>query len=227
MNAVSLSPRLAHQTRAVLFDLDGTLADTAPDMARALNTLLRQHGRPPVPLANIRPHVGSGARGMVRAGFDLSPEDPGFPALRDAFLDTYAADVFADTVLFPGMEDLLAHIEGAGMSWGVVTNKASRFTLPLLRAMGLMNRAACVVCGDTTPHSKPHPEPLLHACRTLSLAPAHCLYVGDDIRDVQAARNANMRVLAAGYGYLGTGLPPHDWHADAVVAHPSEIAGFF
>lgn len=227
MSDLAMAAPSTGATRAVLFDLDGTLVDTAPDMARALNTLLAQHGKPPIPLANIRPHVGSGARGMVRAGFDLGPDDPAFPALRDAFLDIYAADVYADTVLFPGMEDLLSRIEQSGMPWGVVTNKASRFTLPLLTAMNLAPRAACIVCGDTTPYSKPHPEPLLHACRSLALEPAHCLYVGDDIRDVQAARNASMRVLAAGYGYLGTGLPPHAWEADAVVAHPSEIAAFF
>jgi N-acetyl-D-muramate 6-phosphate phosphatase len=226
MSASAPALRPAFNTRAVLFDLDGTLADTAPDMARALNALLLREGRTPLPLANIRPHVGSGARGMVRAGFNIGVEDPAFESLRDAFLDTYAADVYAETTLFPGMDQLLEELETAGLPWGVVTNKASRFTLPLLEAMGLSSRAACIVCGDTTAHSKPHPEPLLHACRTLSLAPDACLYVGDDIRDIQAARNAKMRVLAAGYGYLGTGLPPTEWQADAVVVHPSEIAGF-
>jgi len=210
--------------RAVLFDLDGTLADTAPDMARALNTLRARHGLPALPVANIRTHVGSGGRGMVDVGFGLKPDSIGFAEMREAFLDVYADDVFADTVLFPGMTDLLVLLENRGIHWGIVTNKASRFTLPLLEAMQLRQRAACIVCGDTTPHAKPHPEPLLHACRSLNVQPAEALYIGDDLRDIQAARSANIRVLAATWGYLGAGLPPEQWGADALLASPAEIA---
>ncbi|MBL8517883.1 MAG: phosphoglycolate phosphatase [Betaproteobacteria bacterium] len=215
---------MSRRTRAVLFDLDGTLLDTAPDMARALNAMRSRRGMPPLPVANIRTHVGSGARGMLLVGFGLKPEDADFPALRTEFLDHYEQDVYAETVLFPGMPDLLARLDQANVSWGIVTNKASRFTLPLLDAMGLREHAACVVCGDTTPHAKPHPEPLLHACRELDVTPASALYVGDDLRDVQAARAANIRVLAAAWGYLGTGDPPEDWQADAVIAHAGEVA---
>lgn len=212
------------RTRAVLFDLDGTLADTAPDMARTLNAMRAKRDLAPLALANIRTHVGSGARGMVGVGFGLTPSDPDFAALRDEFLDTYAQDVFADTRLFPGMPELLDSLEADGIAWGIVTNKASRFTLPLLEALALRNRAGCIVCGDTTPHAKPHPEPLLHACRQVDVASADALYIGDDIRDVQSARSANIRVLAAGWGYLGPGAPPEDWDADAVLAHAIEIS---
>lgn len=212
------------RTRAVLFDFDGTLADTAPDMARTLNRMREHRDLPALPVANIRTHVGSGARGMIAIGFGLKPEDSGFQALRDEFLATYERDVYAETRLFPGMPELLGQLEQAGVVWGVVTNKAARFTLPLLRALGLHERAGCVVCGDTTPFSKPHPEPLLHACRTVGIAAAETIYVGDDIRDVQAARNANIRVLAAEWGYLGSGQPPQEWGADAVLNAPLEIA---
>lgn len=211
-------------TRAVLFDLDGTLADTAPDMARALNVMRARHDLPPLPVANIRAHVGSGGRGMVDVGFGIKPDHAAFTEVRDAFLDTYASNVFADTVLFPGMSDLLALLEARDIHWGIVTNKASRFTLPLLDAMALTQRAACIVCGDTTPHPKPHPEPLLHACRSLGVQPDQALYIGDDVRDIQAARNANIRVLAACWGYLGTDLPPHEWGADALLDAPGDLA---
>lgn len=212
------------RTRAVLFDLDGTLADTAPDMARTLNAMRTKRGMDPLPVANIRTHVGSGARGMIAVGFGLKPEDEGFQLLRDEFLDTYAGDVFAETRLFPGMPDLLSGLEAAGIAWGVVTNKAQRFTLPLIRALGLEARARCVVCGDTTAFSKPHPEPLLHACRTIGVSAADAIYVGDDIRDVQAARSANIRVLAAAWGYLGAGVPPEQWNADALLQTPGDVS---
>ncbi len=215
---------MRQKTLAVLFDLDGTLADTAPDMARALNVMRARHALPPLPIANIRTHVGSGGRGMVDVGFGLKPDHAAFAEMRDAFLDVYANNVFADTVLFPGMADLLAMLEARGIHWGIVTNKASRFTLPLLEAMQLKHRAACIVCGDTTAHAKPHPEPLLHACRNLGVKPGEALYVGDDLRDIQAARNANIRVLAACWGYLGTGLPPQQWGADALLDAPADIS---
>jgi len=208
--------------RAVLFDLDGTLADTAPDLAGALNRLLAEHGRAAVPPADARRVTSSGARGMLRVGFGIDPQHAEYDALRTRFLDLYAENLCRETRLFDGIADLLAVLDGRGLPWGVVTNKAERLTLPLLDALGLGARTACVVGGDTTGRTKPHPDPLLHAARALGLVPAACLYLGDDLRDVQAARAAGMPVLAAGYGYLGDGGDPSGWGADAVISHPIE-----
>ena len=208
--------------RAVLFDLDGTLADTAPDLAGALNRLLAEHGRAAVPIERARRVTSSGARGMLHVGFGIDPGHGDYDALRARFLDLYAEDICRETRLFDGVGELLAAIEGRGLPWGIVTNKAERFTFPLLAALGLAARTACVVGGDTTGKTKPHPDPLLHAARALALAPSGCLYLGDDLRDVQAARAAGMPVLAAGYGYLGDEGDPSGWGADAVIAHPLE-----
>lgn len=213
-------------TRAVLFDLDGTLADTAPDLARALNALLGEHGRPPVPIEIARPLTSSGARGMIKAGFGLTPESADYETLKARFLALYGASVCVETRLFPGMEELLRALDQRGMQWGVVTNKPDRFTRPLLDALGLASRAACIVSGDTAARPKPHPDPLLHASRALALDPAACLYVGDDLRDIQAARAAGMPILAAGYGYLGDDGDPQAWGADAVIDHPLETLNF-
>ncbi len=209
--------------RAVLFDLDGTLADTAPDLAEALNRLLAEHGRGPVPLERARPVTSSGARGMLRIGFGIDPQDPRYDGLKARFLDLYAERVCGETRLFDGIAELLGALESRGIVWGVVTNKPERFTVPLLEALALRARAACVVGGDTTGRAKPHPDPLLHAVRALGVEPPHCLYVGDDLRDVQAARAAGMSVVAAAYGYLGDEGDPRAWGADAVVAHPLEV----
>lgn len=219
-------PTIKPVTKAVLFDLDGTLADTAPDMARALNAIRAARDLPPLPVSAVRPHVSRGARGMIAIGFELTPEDVEFPELRDAFLNHYEHHVFIDTRLFDGMEALLQSLERGGTEWGVVTNKAKRFALPLLAAMKLDQRAGCIVCGDTTPHTKPHPEPLLHACRELNIAPTAALYVGDDERDIQAARAASMRVLAARYGYIGTGSPPEAWQADGIIDSAEEVLAY-
>jgi phosphoglycolate phosphatase len=199
--------------RAVLFDLDGTLADTAPDLAAALNRLLAEHGRPPVPLERTRPVTSSGARGMLRVGFGIDPHDPGYDSLRTRFLDLYAERVCGETRLFDGIAELLAALDQRGLAWGVVTNKPERFTVPLLEALELRARAACVVGGDTTD-------------RTLGIVAARCLYVGDDLRDVQAARAAGMHVVAAAYGYLGDEGDPASWGADAVIAHPVEVLNY-
>ena len=209
--------------RAVLFDLDGTLADTAADLAGALNRLLAERGRAPVPLERTRPVTSSGARGLLRVGFGIDPQHGDYEALRARFLDLYAAQVCADTILFAGVAELLDELEARAIGWGVVTNKAERFTLPLLEALELRGRATCVVGGDTTLRAKPHPDPLLHAARAMSLEPGACLYVGDDLRDVQAARAAGMPVLAVSYGYLGEDGDPHAWGADAVIDHPLEV----
>jgi phosphoglycolate phosphatase len=209
--------------RAVLFDLDGTFADTAPDLARALNRLLVERGHAPLPAATLRPHTSGGARGLIQVGFGISPESDRYGPLRGRFLDIYAEDLCIDTRLFDGIPELLGEIEARGLPWGIVTNKAKRFTDPLLRRLGMDRRAGCIVSGDSTPHIKPHPAPLLLASSLLSLPPAECVYVGDDLRDVQAARAAGMPVFAAGWGYLGEGADPRSWAADAVLSYPREV----
>jgi 2-phosphoglycolate phosphatase len=223
---MAANPNVKPVTKAVLFDLDGTLLDTAPDMARALNKIRAARDLPPLPVAQVRPHVSRGARGMVAVGFKLTPEDAGFAELRDAFLDTYEQAVCVDTALFDGMESLLQSLERNNVEWGIVTNKSKRFTLPLLSQMKLDQRAACIVCGDTTPHAKPHPEPLLHACRELGITPAVSIYVGDDVRDIQAAHAAHMRVLAARYGYIGVDTRPEDWKADGIIDSAEEVLDY-
>ncbi len=207
-------------SRAILFDFDGTLADTAADLARALNRLRTARGLPELPLEALRPHASSGARGLIGAGLGILPDHAEFKQLRDAFLDHYAAEICVDTQLFPGMPELLAALEARGLRWGIVTNKSTRLTRILVKALDLQARAACVVCGDTTPHLKPNPASLLHAAKELALAPQDCIYLGDDLRDVQAARAAGMPVYAAGWGY-GTGLQA--WQADAVVEKPMDL----
>lgn len=208
--------------KTVLFDFDGTLADTAPDLARALNRVLAEQGRAPLPLEVTRPFTSAGARGLLKVGLGIEPDHAGYDTLREQFLDFYAQDICVDTTLFPGMDELLHSLEARGISWGIVTNKAERFTFPLVEAMGLASRAACVVGGDTTPHAKPHPAPLLHAAEKVGNIPAACLYVGDDKRDVQSARAAGMPVIAAAFGYLGEEGDPHAWGADGVINAPLE-----
>lgn len=212
-------------TRAVLFDLDGTLADTAPDLGGALNRLLVEHGRAAIPLERSRPHTSSGARGMIAEGFGIAPGHADYEPLKDRFLALYAANLCERTALFPGMLELLASLEGRSIPWGIVTNKAARFTDPLVALLGLTPRAACIVSGDTTAHAKPHPAPLLHAARLIDVPPAACLYVGDDLRDIESARAAGMRSVAVRFGYLGSGAPPDAWGADFVIDHPTEIIG--
>jgi len=209
--------------RAVLFDLDGTLADTAPDLGEALNRLLQEQGRPPLPYERIRAHVSQGGAALVRLGFGTELDGPRFEALRSRFLALYQNGLCARTRLFPGMTEVLDGIEAQGMRWGIVTNKPAWLTDPLVCALGLSGRAACVVSGDTTGQRKPHPEPLLHACRTLDLRPKQCLYVGDDPRDIQAGNAAGMTTLAAGYGYLPEGSDPTRWAADGVISAVAEL----
>jgi phosphoglycolate phosphatase len=211
------------EVRAVLFDLDGTFADTAPDLGRALNRLRVEQGLEPLPIAIMRAHASSGARGLLKAGFGLTPESEGYDALRDRFLELYAQNLCVDTRLFDGIPELLSTLEARPLPWGIVTNKARRFTEPLLRTLAIGHRAACIVSGDSTPHIKPHPAPLLRAAMLLALPAGDCVYVGDDLRDVQAARAAGMRFAAAGWGYLGDGADPGAWEADAVISDPREI----
>ena len=207
----------------VLFDLDGTLIDSAPDLAGAANRLRADHGLAPLPLELLRPMVGSGARGMVGVAFGVAPGDPRFEPLRDAFLAHYEAGLLQQTHPFEGVDAMLCALEAAGIPWGIVTNKATRFTTPIVAGLGLVQRAAVVVCGDTTPHAKPHPEPLWHAARAMGLAPESVVYVGDDLRDAQAARAAGMTMVAATWGYLGTGEPVHEWGAHALADTPSGL----
>lgn len=209
--------------RAVLFDLDGTLADTAPDMALTVNRMRDKRGLAPVPLEQVRPHVSKGARGMICSAFRIEPDDPSFQALREEFLALYEENLCVGTRLFPGMPELLDALEDAGLAWGVVTNKFERFARPLVAALGLGARAAIVVGGDTCPRPKPFPDPLLFAASSIGVDPQATLYVGDDERDVQAARAAGMPVLVAAYGYLGDGPPPQEWGADAIVDAPLEV----
>jgi len=209
--------------RAVLFDLDGTFADTAPDLARALNHVRAERGLPPLPPEVARPHTSSGARGLLKAAFDITPDDKDYGALREKFLDFYERELCVDTRIFDGIPEVIAKLRTHRVPWGIVTNKGKRFTEPLLRLLAVDHLAACAVSGDSTKHTKPHPAPLLLAAALVSLPPAECLYVGDDLRDAQAAHAAGMRFAAAGWGYLGEGGDPGTWGADAVLARPHEI----
>jgi N-acetyl-D-muramate 6-phosphate phosphatase len=209
--------------QAVLFDLDGTLIDSAPDLGGAANDMRVARGLAPYPLAHFRPMVGSGARGMVGRAFEVLPPDPQFAALRDEFLQRYEARMTQQTQVFPAVLPLLEALGVRTLPWGIVTNKAARFAEPLVRALGLHERAATLVCGDTTPHSKPHPEPLLEAARRLGVGPAHCAYVGDDLRDVQAGKAAGMVTIAVAWGYLGLGESIDAWGADHIVQTPHQL----
>ena len=213
----------AKTLRAVLFDLDGTLIDSAPDLAGAGNEMRVVRGLAPYPLAHFRPMVGSGARGMVGCALAVGPQDDGFAELRDEFLQRYEARMTQDTHVFPDMLHVLDVLDARALPWGIVTNKATRFSDPLVRALGLLPRAATLVCGDTTPHAKPHPEPLFEAARRLGIDAADCVYVGDDLRDVQAGRAAGMTTVAVQWGYLGVGEAIESWGADHLVQTPAEL----
>jgi len=209
--------------QAVLFDLDGTLIDSAPDLAGAGNDMRVARGLAPLPYESFRPMVGAGARGMVGIALQVVPADAEFPALRDEFLARYEQRMTQLTHVFDDIGPVLAELQARGMPWGIVTNKARRFTEPLVRSLGLQANAATVISGDTTPHAKPHPAPLLEAARQLKLDPQHCVYVGDDLRDVLAGRAAGMGTVAAAWGYLGMGEAIADWGADHVIETPNEL----
>jgi len=210
--------------KAVLFDLDGTLADTAPDLAAAVNRLRADQGLEPMPLEQLRPFASAGARGLVHAGFGVKPGDDEYDALREAFLEFYRERPCVDTRLFPGIAELLQEFARRAIPWGVVTNKATRFTDRIIATLKLA--PACVVCGDTTPHLKPHPAPMLLAAEQLALPAKDCVYLGDDLRDIQAARAAGMRAVAVDWGYHHPESGgPEAWNADAVIAHPRDLIG--
>ena len=208
---------------AVFFDLDGTLADTAADLAAPVNAMRIDRGLEPMPLDALRPFASMGARGLIGAGLGVAREDPAFEALRVEFLARYEAAMVVHTRLFDGVAEVLDGLDRAGVRWGVVSNKVERYVRPIMAALGVLERSATAIGGDTTPWAKPHPEPLLHAARLTGVAPADCVYVGDDLRDVEAGRAAGMRTVAAAYGYCGAEDPPQRWGADALVAHPSEL----
>ena len=205
---------------AVLFDLDGTLADTAGDLVLALNRLRADRRLPPVPLADLRAHASSGARGLLGAGMGITPESAEYEELREAFLAHYSACLVETTVLFNGVAELLDALEQRRMPWGIVTNKFSRFTGPVVSALALADRASTVVSGDTTPHAKPHPAPLLHAAAELRVPPSRCIYVGDDLRDIVAGNAVGMPTIAAEYGYMGNGGTSDTWPATGWIADP-------
>ena len=208
--------------RAVLFDLDGTFADTAPDLGRAVNIMRAARGLDPVALAETRSVTSMGARGLLDVGFGMNAGHADYSAMREEFLQIYENNLCCDTRLFPGIAELVDRLESDGLRWGIVTNKAERFALPLMRQLGYATRAACIIGGDTTGHMKPHPAPLLAAAGILELPPATCIYVGDDERDIAAGKAAGMPTIAVRFGYLN-GSNPDDWGATAVVDTPAEI----
>ena len=207
--------------KAILFDLDGTLADTAPDLAAAVNLMRTSRGLTPTPYLSLRPFASSGARGLIGAAFQIAPEHADYEAMRVEFLNNYQTSLAALSTLFTEISDLLLGLTQLDLRWGVVTNKAAKFTNPLMPMIGL-DKAACVISGDTTPHAKPHPEPLFEAARRLNLAPSDCWYVGDDLRDIQAGKAAGMFTIAAAWGYCGATEPIH-WRADAILDSPLEL----
>ncbi|QAU33817.1 HAD-IA family hydrolase [Janthinobacterium sp. 17J80-10] len=207
--------------RAILFDLDGTLADTAPDLAAAVNLMRSARGLAPTPYEQLRPVASAGARGLIGAAFGIGPDHPEFNVMRTEFLDNYAAAIAIHTRLFDGIREMLQGLDQAGLQWGIVTNKAARFTDALVPLIGLAG-AGCVISGDTTPHAKPHPQPLLEAASRIGLPSEACWYVGDDLRDIQAGRAAGMPTIGAGWGYCGN-VEPASWEADALAGHPLQL----
>ncbi len=209
--------------RTVLFDLDGTLADTAPDLAQTLNTLLKEEKRAPLPYETIRPEVSHGATALIKLGFSVVAGDPDFDRLRQRFLALYSANLCRHTRPFTGIESLLHKLQGKGINWGVVTNKPAFLTDPLVASLDLTPAPVCVVSGDTTTNRKPHPEPMLLACTQAGSRPEQCLYVGDAERDIQAGKHAGMKTLVALFGYISKDETPQNWGADGMIRAPLEI----
>lgn len=207
----------------ILFDLDGTLVDTAPDLGYALNLQRQRHGLEPLPLNEIRPYASHGSKGLLSVGFNLNPEDACFADMRQEYLDLYDQVFTRSPVLFDGMAAVLDEIEGRNLTWGIVTNKPRRFSEPMIRALQLQERARCLVCGDDAARVKPYPDTLLMACRMTSSNVVDCLYVGDAERDVQAGKAAGMKTVVALFGYIDETDQPQEWGADAMIAQPAEL----
>lgn len=208
---------------AILFDLDGTLVDTAPDLGLALNLQRERHGLPPLPQPIIRPYASHGSQGLLKVGFGLTPQSTTFDAMRVEYLDLYDQVFDRSPKLFPGMSELLQALQSGGLRWGVVTNKPRRFTMPIMQALGIHDIAACIVSGDDAPRAKPHPDTLLLACEIAGLDPAACYYVGDAERDIQAGHAAGMRTVVARYGYLDEHDTPELWGAEALIDAPLDL----
>lgn len=209
--------------KAVLFDFDGTLADTAPDLGHALNRQRIMRGLSALPIEQIRPIASAGSRGLLGLGFNIKSGDHGYEQMREEFLNFYTERLCHDTQLFPGISELLQQLKLRGLPWGIVTNKPARFTRPLLQILGLDQQTACVVCGDEVSRTKPHPESLLKASDQINSLPQDCIYLGDDMRDVQASLAAGMLPIVARYGYLGCSEPPENWGAGYLIDYPHEL----
>ena len=209
--------------RTILFDLDGTLADTAPDLGAALNTLLVEHNKSALPYASIRPVASHGAAGLIELGFGVARDTPRFAPLRERFISIYRGRLTRETRLFPGIPVLLDQLAARGLNWGIVTNKPAFLTEPLIDQLGLREDAACIVSGDTTANRKPHPEPMLHASKLAGSKPEECLYVGDAARDIEAGNAAGMKTLVALFGYIGAQDDPKTWGASGLIQEPQEI----
>lgn len=218
-----IKPTVLLPFTAVLFDLDGTLVDTAPDLAYALNTLLEQEGLDAIAYETIRPVASNGSPGLLSLGFGISPNHKDYPLLQQRFIKLYQDNITRETALFDGMEEVLTTLEKANIPWGIVTNKPAFLTEPLLEKLNLTHRAGCIVSADTTPFSKPHPAPMFHACDIIQHRPEHCLYIGDAARDIEAGKNANMQTIAALYGYIANNDNPAHWQADSSINHPRDI----
>lgn len=211
---------------AVLFDLDGTLVDTAPDLAHALNQQRQMHGLPEMPFELIRPYASHGTVGLLQVGFSITPDHPAFADLRSEYLSLFEENANPYSQLFPGMMELLDELETRGIPWGIVTNKPARLTTPLLDALGLIDRAASIISGDSCANAKPHPEPILTACREIGVLPSTCVYIGDAERDIEAAHACGMPAIIAEYGYIGPQDDPSSWHADGFIQHPTALLDF-
>lgn len=213
----------ASETRTILFDLDGTLLDTAPDLADALNAVLAENQRSPLPFEDIRPVVSHGGVALIKLGFNIDSSDPAFAPLRQRLLDVYRENISRRTQPFPGISKLLDSIEQRGLNWGIVTNKPGWLTEPLLKDLGLFDRAACVVSGDTLEERKPHPAPMLHASELANSRPEHCVYIGDAQRDIEAGNNAGMQTLVALFGYIRKHDDPYSWNASSLIEQPGDL----
>lgn len=212
--------------KAVLFDLDGTFADTAPDLAAALNHVRALRDLPSLPLEVLRPQASHGSIGLLKVGLNVTPDSPDFEVFRHIFLEYYTQHICVNTTLFVGIAELITELELRNVAWGIVTNKPHRFTVPLMEALGYAQRAACLISGDTCANAKPHPEPMLKASKLISVPPEHCLYLGDDKRDMQAANAAGMRGVIANYGYVSDDVSIENWQAQGSVDNPKELIAY-